>query len=434
MPASGASMPERPIMRDSMIRRCWAIAFFFFAVLIPLSAGVMADDVSLHGFLQSNYSADVASSNPNGGDFKVAEERLQLKFEASKDPFHVFVKADGWYDHIAQKWDSELREGYADYTANKWDLRIGRQIITWGVGDLLFINDVFPKDYEAFFSGRPLEYLKKGVDAAKIGLYPGFASFELVAIPFFTPDNSPDRQRFSMFNPMPGVTNRETVEPPATLEDTEIALRAYREVAGFDASLYFYRGFSTQPSVMPDSFTMPSRLTLFFPKLSEYGGSLQGRALDGVLSLEAGYYDSRENESGANPIIPNSQTRFLVGYQRQIWEDFTIGLQYYVEYMRNYSAYVSNLPAGFPKEHKYHDLTSVRLTQLLIQQTLKLSFFAFYSPSAGDYFLNPEIKYNFTDHIWTAIGANIFGGGNPASQFGQFAKDDNTYVQVRYEF
>jgi len=237
-----------------------------------------------------------------------------------------------------------------------------------------------------------------------------------------------------MFNPMPGVTNRETVEPPATLEDTEIALRAYREVAGFDASLYFYRGFSTQPSVMPDSFTMPSRLTLFFPKLSEYGGSLQGRALDGVLSLEAGYYDSRENESGANPIIPNSQTRFLVGYQRQIWEDFTIGLQYYVEYMRNYSAYVSNLPAGFPKEHKYHDLTSVRLTQLLIQQTLKLSFFAFYSPSAGDYFLNPEIKYNFTDHIWTAIGANIFGGGNPASQFGQFAKDDNTYVQVRYEF
>ena len=71
-----------------------------------------AADISLHGFLQGNYSADTASSNPDGGDFKLAEERLQLKLDASKDPFHIFVKADGWYDHIGQKWDSELREGY----------------------------------------------------------------------------------------------------------------------------------------------------------------------------------------------------------------------------------------------------------------------------------------------------------------------------------
>ena len=37
--------------------------------------------------------------------------------------------------------------------------------------------------YEAFFSSRPLEYMTIGVDAAKAGLYPGFASFEVIAIP-----------------------------------------------------------------------------------------------------------------------------------------------------------------------------------------------------------------------------------------------------------
>lgn len=185
---------------------------------------------------------------------------------------------------------------------------------------------------------------------------------------------------------------------------------------------------------MPDNPAMPTRLIFFFPKLSVYGASAQGRALDGVLSLEAGYYDSREDRSGTNPLIPNSQTRFLIGYQRQMWEDFTLGLQYYVEYMNDYSAYVSNQPSGFPKDRKYHDLTSVRLTQFLIHQTMRLSFFAFYSPSVGDYLLNPEIKYNFTDHIWSAIGANIFGGGKPWTQFGQLSKDDNVYLQVRYEF
>lgn len=415
-----------------MIRRCLAIAFFFIAVFIPLLARAM--DVSLHGFLQGNYSANTATKNSKGGDFKLSEERLQLKLDASRDPIHFFVKADTWGDHISEKWDAELREGFVDYTANKWDVRIGRQIITWGVGDLVFINDVFPKDYAAFFSGRPLEYLKKGVDAAKIGLYPEFASFELITIPFFEGNTFPDPARFHLFDPFPGITNRPEQKPAASFDNTEIALRIYRDIAGFDVSVYAYRGFFRQPSMLPDNPVMPMRLTLFSPKLSVYGASLQGRAMDGVLSLEAGYYDSREDRSGTNPIIPNSQTRFLVGYQRQIWEDFTLGLQYYVEYMHNYSAYESNLPAGFPKDRKVHDLTSVRLTQLLRHQTMRLSFFAFYSPSVGDYLLNPEIKYNFTDHIWAAIGANIFGGGNPASQFGQLAKDDNAYMQVRYEF
>lgn len=416
--------------KDSLFRLCLVL----FVICILPSPDAIASDISLHGFLQGNYSADTSAKNPDGGDFKLAEERLQLKLDASKDSLHLFIKADGWYDHIGQKWDSELREGYIDYTANKWDTRIGRQVITWGVADLVFINDVFPKDYEAFFSGRPLEYLKKGVDGAKIGVYPGFASFELLAIPFFTPNNFPDSNRFWMFDPMPGITDREKERPAVSLENTEIALRAYRDIAGFDASLYYYRGFFRQPSMMPDNLMMPTKLALFYPKLSVYGVSLQGKALDGVLSLEAGYYDSREDRSGTDPLAPNSQTRFLVGYQRQMWEDFTLGLQYYVEYMHNYSAYVSNQPAGFPKDRKYHDLTSLRLTQFLIHQTMRLSFFAFYSPSFGDYLLNPEIKYNFTDHIWAAIGANIFGGGNQASQFGQFAKDDNAYVQVRYEF
>ena len=408
------------------------VLFFVFFILLPSYA--IASDVSLHGFLQGNYSFDTASSNPDGGDFKWAEERVQLKLEVPKEPFRLFLKTDAFYDHIDEKGDLELREGYIDFTANKWDLRIGRQVITWGLGDLLFINDVFPKDYEAFFSGRPLEYLKKGIDGAKIGIYPGFASFELIAIPFFEQNHFPDPKRFWMFDPMPEVTNREKVKPAVTLKNTEIAFRAYRDIAGFDASVYFYRGFFRQPSMMPDNPMMPTKLTLFSPKLSVYGASLQGRALDGVLSLEAGYYDSREDRSGTNPMIPNPQTRVLIGYQRQIWEDFTIGVQYYGEYMHNYSKYAKNLPSGFPQERKLHDLTTVRLTQFLLHQTLRLSFFAFYSPSDGDYMLNPEIKYSFTDRIWAAIGGNIFGGGERWSQFGQLDKNDNVYLQMRYEF
>lgn len=410
------------------------VVLYLIAGLAAAFSNAHAADISLHGFLQGNYSADTTSSNPDGGDFKLAEERLQLKLEASKDPFRFFLKMDAFYDHISEEPELEVREGYLDFTSSKWDMRIGRQVITWGVGDLLFINDVFPKNFAAFFSGRPLEYLKIGADGAKVGIYPGFASFEVVAIPFFTPNTYPSPGTFWLLNPVLNGAVTEKVEPAVTLGNTELAIRAYRDIAGFDASLYAYRGFWRQPSMMPDNPVEPTGLTLFYPKLSAYGASLQGRALDGVLSLEAGYYDSREDRNGANPMIPNSQTRFLIGYQRQIWEDFTIGVQYYGEYMHDYSKYVKNIPQGFPLEDELRQLVTVRLTQFLMHQTLKLSFFAFYSPSDGDYMLNPEIKYNFSDHIWAAWGANVFGGDKGWTQFGQMDRNDNVYMQFRYEF
>jgi hypothetical protein len=237
-----------------------------------------------------------------------------------------------------------------------------------------------------------------------------------------------------MFDPMAGITNRETQDPYRDFHEAETALRIYRDVAGFDTSLYYYRGYSRQPSIMPDNPLAPTKLTLFYPELSVYGASAQGRALDGVLSLETGYYDSRQDRHGADPMIPNSQMRYLIGYQRQLWEDFTVGVQYYGEYMEDYSEYVQNLPPGLPNEKRLHQLASLRLTQFMIHQTLRLSFFAFYGLSDGDYMLNPEAKYNLTDSIWIALGGNIFGGGKPWTQFGQFAKDDNVYTQVRYEF
>jgi len=404
------------------------------ALALILYASTAASDISLHGFLQGNYSFDAGRSNPDGGDLKLAEERIQLKLDLSREPFHLFIKTDAFYDHIDNKADLELREGYVDYTASNWDVRAGRQILTWGLGDLIFINDFFPKDYAAFFSGRPLEYLKKGIDGIKIGAYPGFASFELVVIPFFEPNKFPDAKRFWMFDPMSSITDREKKEPAVTLKNTEVAFRAYRDIAGLDASLYAYRGFLRQPSVMPDNPMMPTKLTLFYPKLSVYGASLQGKALDGVMSLEAGYYDSREDRNGTDPMIPNSQTRFLLGYQRQLWEDFTVGVQYYAEYMHDYAEYKKNLPPGFPQERRLHELVTVRLTQFLMHQTLRLSWFSFWSPSDGDYLLNPEVKYNFSDHIWAAVGAMSFGGGEKWSQFGQLDKNDNVYFQLRYEF
>jgi hypothetical protein len=399
-----------------------------------LMAQAAKAELALHGFLQGNYSLNTATANPDGRDAKLVEERAQLKLEADKDPFRLFLKTDLAWDHLDDEEDLELREGYLDYTGSAWDLRLGRQVVTWGLGDLIFINDVFPKDYEAFFAGRPLEYLKKGVDAVKAGLYPGPVSLEVVAIPRFTPNHYPDPGRFWLFDPLPTVSNRQEQEPGSSLAHTELALRAYREVAGFDGALYFYRGYFRQPAMQLDNPGAPTRITLFYPELSVYGASLSGSVLSGVLSLEAGYYDSRQDRDGDDPMITNSHTRLLLGYQRQPWEDFTVGVQYYGEWMEDYGNYAATLPPGLTREKRWRDLLSLRLTRLLIHQTLKLSCFAFYGPAEKDYLINPEIRYSFSDQTWAALGANLFGGEEPSSRFGQLDRNDNLYLQTRYEF
>lgn len=396
-------------------------------------------NIEIHGFLMGNYSRRTSSQRPEGKegrDFLLAEERLRLDVFSWADSIEASIrfKGDLLYDNVAEEFDTDFREFYADYTTGDFDFRLGRQIVTWGVGDLIFINDPFPKDYVAFFSGMPLEYLKIGSDGVRTRYSSELINAEFLVLPFFEPNNLPEPDRFLLFNPFPGIPSSKKEEPDTTFENTQIALRLYRRIKDFDVSAYAYRGFWPTQNMMPDDLTSPTEVITFYPELSIYGMSAQGGAIGGILNFEASYYQSREEEDGKDPFIRNSQIRFLIGYQRQPWEDFTAGVQYFSEYMLNHDEYVENLPQGAPKLDEHRDITTVSLTQLLMHQTLMLSFFAFYSPSDEDYMIIPKVKYNFTDELSAALEANIFGGPEDAPNFGQFDKNDNIYTVIKYEF
>lgn len=386
-------------------------------------------EVSFSGFVQQNSAVNTVGANPDGRHSKWLEERAQFKLDASDGNWRLLAKGDVAWDHLGRREEIELREAYLDHAAGQWDLRVGRQVITWGLGDLVFVNDVFPKDHEALFAGRPLEYLKRGVDAVKFGVYPGFASFELVVAPEFRESRIPNAARFHLYDPMSALTDRVTEKPARG----DIGLRIYRDVAGWDAAVYLYSGYQRTPSMRPDSVTAPTRITFFYPELSTYGASLSGRVGEGVLSLEAAYYDSRQDRAGTDSTVPNSQTRLLLAYQWQPWEDFALNLQYYAERMSNHDAYLASLPSGFPADQRWSHTAGLRATQFFLHQTLRLSAYASRNASNGDYFLNPELRYSFSDRVWGALGANVFGG-KPWGPFGQLARDDNVYVQLRYTF
>ena len=331
-------------------------------------------------------------------------------------------------------WGATLREGYVDYLMDRFDLRIGRQIITWGIGDLVFINDIFPKDWEAFYSGRPLEYLKLGVDAGKINLYTDLVNAEFIAIPHFTPEDFPSAGRFFFFDPYPNIVARELDKPKAAFNNTEYALRLYRSLGGFDLSAYWYKGFFRSPGMRMDNPQAPASISHFYPRLSVYGASLQKNSFGGVVSAEYGYYDSEKDRSGKDPGIENPLSKFLVGYQKELAGDLGIGIQYYGELMHQYAQFRNARPPTFAKREELHQYITLRLTKLFRYQTLKLSLFTFYSPDEEDFLIMPEASLKVTDNMLIAAGANIFAGVKDDTALGQNDKNDNVYVLARYSF
>ena len=149
--------------------------------------------LSVHGFLEGVAGARLTDNPAQPKDATLGEGRLQVELsqEGPADS-RLFFKADLIGDGVEERGDADLRELYLDLSPVQiLDIRVGRQILTWGTGDLIFINDLFPKDFVSFFVGRSLEYLKVGSDAVKFSLYPGPFSLDLVAVPHFTPSEIP---------------------------------------------------------------------------------------------------------------------------------------------------------------------------------------------------------------------------------------------------
>jgi hypothetical protein len=401
--------------------------------------GGAGDNVDVHGYVLGHFAHLVPALEPcsvEASEFLVSEGRFRLDVNAWWESIEaeVRIRGDLVADSASDSFNVDLREAYFDYATGDFDFRVGRQVATWGVGDLLFINDVFPKDWVSFFVGRPMEYLKLGVEGVRTRYSSRPVNAELIVLTNFTPDDIPTAPIFCVYDPYAEVALRDEQRPASTYENAELALRLYRRVGNFDASAYFYRGFWRSPSFSPDSLPSPASLTTFYPRLSIYGVSAQGRALSGVLSLETGYYDSRDDHDGNDPSVPNSEWRFLVGYQKQLWKDANVGVQYYGEVMEGYSDYLTTLPPSVPPQAEYRDMVTLRFEQLLHHQQWRLSIFAFIGLTDEDYLIRPLVTHRLSDDLLLALGANLFGGEKDATFLGQLDGNDNLYLSVRFDF
>jgi len=397
----------------------------------------------LSGFLEGRIGHRTRH-DPDESSFSLGEVRAQVEVERAWSRGMARVTFDLLADAVANDHDVDLetgdgwfdlREAFVTARATSFlDLKLGRQILTWGTGDLLFINDLFPKDWVSFFIGRDTEYLKAPSDALKASVFTRWLNLNLVYTPNFDADRFIDGRRISFFDPARGETvgrhDRLRVDRPDDwFRDDEVAVRLYRNLGALELAAYGYRGFWKSPA---GSDASSGRAT--FPRLTVAGASVRGPLAGGIANAEVGYYRSGDDTGGSDPAIRNSELRLLTGYERELGHDLSTGVQYYLERMDDYSDYRRNLPAGATKRDENRHTLTLRVTKLLLQQNLELSFFAYWVPSDSDVYLRPRVHYKVDDHWGVELGGNVFAGRHDDSFFGQFDRNSNVYAAARYGF
>jgi hypothetical protein len=206
-------------------------------------------------------------------------------------------------------------------------------------------------------------------------------------------------------------------------------VRLFRNVRGYEVAVYGYNGFWKSPA---GSDPGTGRFT--FPPLAVYGASVRGPLAGGIGHAEAGYYDSRDDRSGENPTVANCEWRLLAGYERELATDLTATAQYYLEHMLDHEAYRKSLPPGAVEADDTRHAFTLRLRQLLLQQTLELSLFVRYSPTDDDAYFRPKIGYKASDAWRIELGGNLFTGRKPYTFLNQFARNNSLYLAARYSF
>lgn len=363
-------------------------------------------------------------------------EEFRGRIETEWRPGRVTVaaKADLGYDGVERETIAEFRELTAAVSVGTAsDVKAGRQVQTWGVGDLVFLNDLFPKDYVSFFAGRDDEYLKAPGDSLRVSHYAPFVNADFVWTPRFEPDVYLDGQRFSFFSPLAAGNVApdpplDAIEPDDDFANGEFALRLFRSFGATEASVYLYRGFSKQP------VALTAALEPTFAPLSAYGASVRRPLGPGLLSGEFAWYDSRDDRNGSDPLTPNGQRRYLAAYEWEARPNFTVGLQYYVEQTLDYDALLANSPDATFEPDEYRHLLTNRLTWRLKRDRYVVSLFSFWSPSDRDYYLRPSFTFRRDDHWQFVAGANLFGGKHVHTFFNQLQDASNAYLRLRYNY
>jgi hypothetical protein len=387
--------------------------------------------IDFSGFLDTRYGTRIETTELFDKQATIAETRLQGDIKFSVSDYKFNIKADLLHDAIINESEIDLREAYVELPANEYmQVRIGRQNILWGIGDLIVSNDLFPKDYNGLFSGRDAEaeYMVKPSDAIRASFFINDSALDIIYSKF-VPSDVPDGERLSIYHPLLGKTIGED-QSLHIKDDHENAwmLRWNKQIFNQEIALYYNRSYWQTPEGIDVQAGQ-----MYYPKLNSFGLSSRGELGIGIYSAEISYFDSTEDKNGDKFWVRNSEYRYILSYEFELATDLSMSMQWYHETHLQHDNYLTSLPENIIATDEKYDLLTLRLNQMLLSQKMTLSLYTFYSPTQNDSYVRLNLFHKFDDQWMINIGSNHFNG-QQTGRFGQLKENSNYFASIRYSF
>lgn len=360
----------------------------------------------------------------------------------------------------------ELREFYLDAQFKHFDLRIGKQIVRWGVVPGSRVTDeINPFDFGEFIL-REVEDRFIPLMMAKIDFFPGDARFELIWITEAVPHKpAPSGSEFEQFQILDGF-----VAPDAFLdsslnfnadaiENTEFAGRLVQNISGWEIGFTaFYTwddfpasfrrieggsigGFSNPPEVI---FTpRMHRITTVGTTLSKSFGRIVlnaelaytfGKLFGTLLTIESATPEATNGTSTDIAPTLGELDRDFVKYAAGL--DFTfLGTEMSLQFLQQY------IPDWHPAilQDKIDTVVSHFMRKTFMNERLVTKMLTLFFLNEDDLLLRPAVEARLTDKVKTVLGADLFIGdrGEEVGQFdfiGFFKDSSRVYLEIGYSF
>ena len=209
--------------------------------------------VQVKGFLDTYHAVRTEGRT----DWMASRTRARGELKLEKGAASLFLSLNATYNGILkERTGLELREAYLSYAKGNFDLRVGRQIVVWGVADALRVTDcVSPFDYTEFLA-QDYDDIRMPVNGLRAKYTRGSVTLEAVCNPvadFFvlpTDERNPWAIRLPSA-PQPYTTDLESGKPEKKIKNMEFGGRASVNLSGIDFSVSALRTWNKLPALCP---------------------------------------------------------------------------------------------------------------------------------------------------------------------------------------
>ncbi|MDR2371454.1 MAG: hypothetical protein LBD71_08235 [Treponema sp.] len=402
-------------------------ALLLCAALLPPAAPLQARiETELHGQVES------LQALPLSKDLRLTDSRNVFTGEAGvfAGKASAFVSLSAEYNGVSPgRTGFTLDEAWLDWGAGGFSLRLGRQLVSWGVADGLILTDVVCPQNLSAFAGLGFAGSRIAVDGVRLRYSFQTLAFEAVWLPLFCPARLPgkDDPLYPLFYPssvnMGGTALPAAVRdaaPPRTVADGEYGLRISLYSSAADFFVMGFYGWNDIPFMgknLTGGLPAPTGLELLpaYERTVTAGAGAGIPAGEFLLRLETawtagGRYERPSADTAAilgggrtETPVEKQNLKLLAGldWNPSVW---SLSAQYYEDLLPD------ALSGGTERRWRKNG-ASLRIARSFFRETLDLSAWCYLDLLDFDSAGGVSAEYALTDALSLSLGSDFFSGG-----------------------